>query len=94
MGLFARGGWDKGKNPYFLYFYKGGNGQKLYFFNLFGSMAKEMADNEALFKLDMYNAYTLHFIKKNLPKVANERYCNVLFIFGIIFGNGVKAVVP
>ena len=64
MGLFARGGWDKGKNPYFLYFYKGGKGQKPYFFNLFGSMAKEMADNEALFKLDMYNAYTLHFIKK------------------------------
>ena len=37
----------------------------------------------------MYNAYALHFIKK-LCKVEIERYCNVLFIFGVIFGNGVK----
>ena len=35
-----------------------------------------------------HNSVICH--QKMLPKVANEKYCNLVLSFGVVWGNGVK----
>ena len=38
--------------------------------------------------LNVNNSVT--FQLRMFPKVANERYCNIFLIFGVVWGKGVK----